>query len=655
MGKERKYLYEIQGLRAVAALMVAVYHIWIQRVSGGVDVFFVVAAFFVVGSLTRRAPLSLADVLDYYGKTLRRLLPGAALVVCATILLSMWLMPDSMWRNQIKHGMASILFLENWSLALTATDYLQQGAPPSPFQQLWALAVQVQFYFAFPLLLWAGLKFDARRGRRDNSFCVLLLLAVTVLSLCYSIYITDKNQSWAYFDTFARAWEFALGGLLALGVSRVSLSPPAAKVLGWVSLIVLTTFALFLDVSTLFPGVVALVPVLAAAGIVIAARNRCDMRLLNNRFVVWFGDMSFSFYLWHWPLLSFYRYATGEFDVGLLPGLAIIGGAGVLAFVTTWALETPVRRSPLLSRRRVYTYGVCVLLMAFPLASLAVWYQDYQGRSAAARSELATFLRAPDVAGDDLQPSTLIASLDLPASSYDGCHQNYLQPGVRECTYGDPEADYTVVLAGGSHAQHWLAALRVAAEREKFRLISMTKGACMLSTDPHARYQVNPSCLAWNREALERLGELKPDLVFTTATRGQGPEERVPEGYRQVWRRLADSGIDVLAIRDNPWYGFDVPKCVDLQDDPSVACSIPRRSVLKAQSPTDEVQLPNVQFADLSDLFCDDQRCSPLRDNVLVYRDDHHITNTFSYLAADRIIAALDRAESRFDDPPRGR
>ena len=222
MARHTSYLYEIQGLRAVAALMVAVYHIWIQKVSGGVDVFFVVAAFFIVGSLTRGGPPTLGGLFDYYAKTLRRVVPSAAVVIVTTVALSLWLMPDSMWRNQIKHALASTLFLENWALAFTATDYLQQGSPPSPFQQLWALAVQVQFYCLFPLLLWVA----GRVGRDQHGYrrrVIVALALIGLLSLGYSVYMTARNQPWAYFDSGARAWEFAIGGLLAFAVTRMTL------------------------------------------------------------------------------------------------------------------------------------------------------------------------------------------------------------------------------------------------------------------------------------------------------------------------------------------------------------------------------------------------------------------------------------------------
>lgn len=648
MSNQRGYLYEIQGLRAVAALMVSIYHIWIQKVSGGVDVFFVVAAFFIIGSLLKQGPLRFHDVLVYYSKTLRRVVPSAVAVIVATIVLSLFFMPDSMWRNQIKHAFASTIFMENWALALSHTSYLQQGAPPSPFQQLWALAVQVQYYFLFPLILWIGGRFDTRKGTHNHRSSIVALALITVVSLGYSIYITAHNQSWAYFDTAARAWEFSFGGLLAFLVSRITVSHRVAKVMGWVSLIVLLTFAMFLNVSKLFPGIVAMIPVLAATGIIIAARNRCDIKLLNNRVVVWFGNISFAYYLWHWPLLSFYRYLTGQFDVGFVPGLVIIVSSGILAFLTTWGFEDRIRRSRLLSHRHVYSYVVCFALLVLPMASLTVWYHNYQERKAVAEAELDKFMQAAQGENDEIYPATLIASMDLPPSSSDGCHQNPTNPNLVECVYGDKHADETVVLAGGSHAQQWLEALKRIAQKESFKLVTLTKGGCMLSLDPDASYMKYASCYEWNKKAIARILEIKPDLVFTNATRGQGSEENVPKGYLESWAALDRGGINVLALRDNPWYGFDVPECMDLHGDSVDACSVSRDKVLSDRSPTRAYHLENVHFTDISDVFCNEDRCRPLKGNVLVYRDDHHITNTFSRVEMPRIEKELDAAMADF-------
>lgn len=628
--------------------MVAIYHIWIQRVSGGVDVFFVVAAFFIVGSFLRNGAPSLGDLLAYYSKTLRRVVPSAALVILATIVVSLFLMPDSMWRNQIKHALASTLFLENWALAMTATNYLSQGSPPSPFQQLWALAVQVQFYFVFPLLIWMAGLIDRRLGSRRRQACIYMLVTITTVSFLYSLYITAKDQPWAYFDTFARAWEFAIGGLLAFVVTRITLPRYLARVLGWLSLIVLLTFALVVNVSTLFPGAVALVPVLAACGIVISARNRCDMRLLNNRYVVWFGDMSFSFYLWHWPLLSFYRYTTGSFDIGLLPGVGIILSAGILAYLTTWGFETPLRRSVLLSRQRLYSVAACALLLVVPTVAASAWYHDYQGRRTEALTSLAAYLEKGVAVKGEIYPPTLIASMDLPVSSKDGCHQSPTGEELVECTYGDENADTTVVLAGGSHAQQWLGALREVARQENLRLITLTKGACMLSLDADADYMEYPSCHVWNEKVIDRIREIQPDLVFTNATRGQGNQEKVPKGYLASWKALAEGGVDVLALRDNPWFGFDVPECIDLHRDSDTACAKPRDTLLAERPPTNDYDLDNVYFGDVSDLFCDDNLCHPRQDGVLIYRDGHHITNTFSLLQAPRIREIVDQALTAF-------
>ena len=147
---------------------------------------------------------------------------------------------------------------------------------------------------------------------------------------------------------------------------------------------------------------------------------------------------------------------------------------------------------------------------------------------------------------------------------------------------------------------------------------------------------------------IERIRQIQPDYVFTNSTRGQGAAEHVPEGYLAAWNALAQGGVRVLALRDNPWFGFDVPECVDLHEDAADACAKPRDALLSRRSPTADYHLDNVYFADISDLFCDERLCRPLQGQVLLYRDDHHITNTFSQLAAPRIARTLAQAEAAF-------
>ncbi|HZY67397.1 MAG TPA: acyltransferase, partial [Devosia sp.] len=395
MAAPHRYLEEVQGLRTVAALLVAVYHIWLHRVSGGVDVFFVVAGYFLVAGLARREPLGLRHLVEYYGATARRVLPGATLVILATIVAAWLWMPDALWRAQIVHAFASLLFVENWWLAREATDYLQQGLETSPFQQLWALSLQMQVYLLFPIVYLVG-SAAARLLRASPRLGTTLLFgAVAVASFVFSVAFTSVDQPVAYFISLTRLWEFAAGALLALWIGRFTLPPLAAKLLGWAGLVALVALGAVLDVSRQFPGYLALIPVAAALAIIVSASNGGNLRLLNNRQMTGAADMSFAFYLWHWPLLIFLRYRLGSADVGLVGGLAVLGGAAVLAYASTSLLEQPLRRWTWLATRPVASIALPILLLLAPAAATQAWSQLLDSRIAAAREARDLVLAGP--------------------------------------------------------------------------------------------------------------------------------------------------------------------------------------------------------------------------------------------------------------------
>ena len=244
----KRYLVGVQGLRTVAALLVAVYHIWFGRVSGGVDVFFVVAGYFAVGSLYRSFHRSThfrdlaLRLRDYLLRTARRVIPSAVVVILGTILIAVLWMPRSAQRAALASAWASVRFSENWQLISAATDYAQQDDGASPFQQFWALAVNVQFYILFALAVWLVVALvRARHGsdRDPRRALIVLSAAIFVVSFIYSVYATETNQSAAYFNTFARLWEFMAGALLFLLMRREFRSRQTAKILGWLGLLTL--------------------------------------------------------------------------------------------------------------------------------------------------------------------------------------------------------------------------------------------------------------------------------------------------------------------------------------------------------------------------------------------------------------------------------
>ena len=335
-----------QGLRAVAALLVAAYHIWLGRVSGGVDVFFVVTGFLItrtlLGHLERSGRI---DFATFWAGLARRLLPAALLV------LSMVVYVEELkihWARTIKEVVASASYLENWFLAFSKYDYLERDSFADPVQHFWAMSLQGQVYILWPTLL-ALTGFAARRmGLNVRRAVGGMLLLVFAGSLTYSVITTRLDQPFAYFDTLARLWEISLGGLLALVPAGWTLPGKARLPLGWIGLLAILSCGLLLPVSRVFPGYAALWPTLAVALIILAGSSGSAFgadRFLSIKPLASLGDVSYSIYLWHWPLFVFYRTLTGAAQVGLLAGLAIIVLTIILARLTTRYVENPIRNA----------------------------------------------------------------------------------------------------------------------------------------------------------------------------------------------------------------------------------------------------------------------------------------------------------------------
>lgn len=238
-GSERRYLVGVQGLRTVAALLVAVYHIWLGRVSGGVDVFFVVAGFFAVGSLLRAlsGAGSSREILkasgSYLLRTMRRVVPSSVMVLATTVAAAMFLMPQAFWETNVAAGWAALTFTENWFLVSQATDYLAQEAAAPAFQQYWALAVNVQFYVGAAVLFGFVALLVRKRPSALPKAVGFTVTAVGVASFVYSVSLTASNQPAAYFDTFTRLWEFMAGAGLYLFLSSRGGTAFSAQALGF--------------------------------------------------------------------------------------------------------------------------------------------------------------------------------------------------------------------------------------------------------------------------------------------------------------------------------------------------------------------------------------------------------------------------------------
>lgn len=636
---------EIEGLRAVAAAMVAIFHIWIGRVSGGVDVFFVVSSFLITtGLLSQIERTGTVDFARFWGRLIRRLLPAALLVLCFVIVVSVLWHSKSRWRDTIEHVAASAVYLENWRLASDAVDYLAQNTPATPVQHYWALSVQGQFYLLWPFLFIAVAWLAKAANVAFRKALVPALVMVFVASLAYSIYVTHVHQRHAYFDTFARIWEFCIGALLAVFIQRISLPNGLRLFAGWAGILAIVGCGFIFQVSRIFPGYAALWPTVAGALVILAGTTRgfgAD-RFLASKPMVYLGGISYGIYLWHFPILTFCKaYAEPE-EIGLLSGLGIMAASVALAALTSRFVEAPLRARKGREEKRWHAYAIGAACLAPVAVGLALWTQHYKHLRAQARAQAqitqvthpGASVMEPGVAdpshyAKEIYPGPLSVYDDRERLADSRCKQRISEP--QECVLGSPQGEFVMAVVGGSHSSQWLPALESIARRENWKIVFFARDNCPFHLGTRVSDGEIDSCREWNGNVFEALVELRPDVVFMTATREQDGDEYVPEGYVAAWRALDKENIRVVALRDNPKVKFDAPECVEYHGADAERCSLRRASVLETPSPLQTLKNPpsNVRFIDLSNYFCDAKTCPPVIGNVMVYRHLAHITATY--------------------------
>lgn len=655
---------DIQGLRAVAVALVILYHAGVPLLPGGyvgVDVFFVISGFLITGVVLRQVQAEgRVDVARFYAHRIRRILPASALTVVGAAALTLTLLPVTRWATVAGDVTASSLYVVNWRLARRSVDYLAQDLEPSPLQHFWSLAVEEQFYLLWPLLLLLVAAVTRRRLGRASIGVTLAVVAAG--SLAWSVWATTHSAA-AYFATTTRAWELALGGLLAVGSGALGRLPRATRhVLGWSGAAALVVAATTFSASTPFPGAAALLPVLGACAVLAAGTGttRPPLAFLGGAPFQTIGTLSYALYLWHWPLLvvadARWSPPGGHLSVPVTTATVLAGIA--LAWLTHRLVERPVLASDWVvqrTRNAVVTAAVCVLVgvVAAGVVDRAIGERTVDtgsptGASGAA-SEPATVTPAPELAG-----------ADVPDVYGDGCHRWPDSAEPVACTYGSGSGHPLVALVGDSHAAQWQPSLRRLAEEQGWTLRTFTKSACPLVDltliQPDDQ-RPSTTCAPWGASVTDVLLAERPDLVVVSAA---GQYESVVGGQRldvdtsidplaastaRMWQALVDGGLRVLVVLDTPRPGYDVADCVAGHlDDPS-ACDFDRREGL-ARSGNDMLRsaadvVPQVTVVDLTAAVCPEAECVAVRDGVLTFRDDHHLTATYARSLAPELERAL--------------
>ncbi|MEV0297623.1 acyltransferase family protein [Nocardia sp. NPDC050710] len=689
---------DIEGLRAVAVLAVVLFHANMSGFEGGfvgVDVFFVVSGFLVTGILFRDAAATgSVGLIRFYGARARRLLPAAGVVLVATAIGAAVLLPPLQARQVLGDGIASALYAGNYRLALRGTDYLAVDSLPSPFQHFWSLGVEEQFYLLWPVLI-AVTAWFARRSRIGSAarFPYLIVLAVVAaLSFAISLMSTRALPSWAFFSLPTRAWELAAGGMIALLAGAWSRLPKSvAAPAGWIGLILIVAACSQLNGKTPYPGTAAMLPVLGTALVIVS--GCVDTRFgvgrgLALRGMRAIGRVSYSWYLWHWPVLLLAPHVLGH-QLGPGGSMGAIMMAGGLAMLTLWLVENPVRLAAPLrtSAARSLACGGAITAVAGGVAlTLLVLIPAPVGRGAAAAALTLAAPATPATPGADPRdavlrqltvttqdavaasaeiravPSNLTPSLaDAPGDKasvfLDGCVRSWRDLGQAECASGDPDAATTVALVGDSHAAMWHPAFELIAAARHWRLETMAKVTCPLLdlpiTSPYLGREYT-ECEQWRGQILTRLEAERPRLIVLSMSRRYGGDFGFVS-YDQAWvdslnrlvGRLRATGAAVLVLGSIPDPHTTVPVCLSGHLDDVLACT-PTRPVAIDDAGIAAEQAATIgaggQYADLTSLFCTAARCPLIIGDNLVYRDDNHLTVSYARTLGPVIGALADRA-----------
>lgn len=654
---------DIQGLRAIAVLAVLVYHIWPKALPGGyvgVDVFFVISGFLITGLLVREFERSgTVSLVQFYGRRIRRLLPAAGATLLAVAIAGFFWMSASEWRSLSRELLASAFYFENWLLVSRSVDYLAQDAAPSALQHFWSLSVEEQFYIIWPLLMLLVGGIAKQFGWAVRATFKYTLLGLCVASFSYGVYTSFVDPAPGYFSTLTRVWELGVGGLLAIwgGLAR---SPAASRTTGFLGLGAIVFACVFYSNRLPFPGYEALVPVLGAAFLIYAALgdNLLLGRLLRNRPMQYIGDISYSLYLWHWPIVVFYPVVTGQKPDTVQDGIFIFALSVAIAHVSKFGIEEVFRVSRPGERFRPYAMGGLVSLVIVVCAQALVIQGDREATSALyAASEVSTdhpgamALESPAkgaASAHDFIPAVGIARVDRgPAYGLDGserCIGSVPSDELSFCNYGKEAAPLHVVIVGDSHAVHWLPALELMASKENIRVTGLTKSSCAF-TSVMTRFASGgvdrpyEECQRWGRKAVDWLIAEKPDLVVLSFSPRQSvpgrsyaeSQQEVASGVATYARELSEAGLRVAAIKQTPWHAEDIPLCMAKPGATVRGCSSSKREAL----PTASLELaskeyPGLELMNFDRYFCQGDDCPVVIGGVLVYRDKHHLTATYS-------------------------
>jgi peptidoglycan/LPS O-acetylase OafA/YrhL len=671
----RRFLPEVQALRALAVALVVLYHLRPDVIPGGyigVDVFFVISGFLITGHMLREARSTGSLRLGHFwANRARRILPASLVVIAVVLLTAPVLLPVTDLTEIGRQGLASVLYVQNWALVGNAVDYMASETAATPFQHFWSLAVEEQFYLLWPLVVLGAAVVARRFGRGPRALTTALLVAFGLLvavSFAWNLVSVDAEDPAAYFATTTRLWELGAGGVLAVTLRYTERFRLARSALALAGFGAIGVGAMTLTGGTPFPGTAALLPVLGTVAVIAAGRTAGLGSLswvVDRAPVQWLGNVSYSLYLWHFPaIIWFTEYAGGAptklESLGLLALMLVAAGASY-TFV-----EQPLRSTAWLKNHDGRSLGLAATAMALTCALVLV----PMTRTTTIEKDWDTLAAEIDVSADAdriygahagadgtpelfadgttaIRPNPITAESDMEIALSTPCESDLSTETSKVCEYGDPTSDIVVAMVGDSHIRMLSTPLVNLAEVRGWRVLGFFHNSCPFSYEERA-WQAD-KCEALNTETMAQLREVEPDAVITSflgrnkfrdTHTGMAPGVK---GLADLWNDLHDLGASVYVVKDVPEAKENSQACVADNYEQPERCSIDRRRAMIYRDLVDTAaeHAPHATVIDFTDRYCGPAKCHQVVGNVLVYRDRGHITNTFALTLQPDLAQAI--------------
>lgn len=632
------YRADLEGLRAIAILLVVAAHAKLPGWQGGfigVDVFLVLSGYLISGLLWREIQgTGRIDLLGFYVRRIKRLAPALLVMLLSVGLVASVVLSPSRQMDQVDAASAAALWMSNFYFAFAEMDYFQAGSAENLFLHTWSLAVEEQFYLIWPIfLLLLG---SVARGRPQWSPTVVRAWGVGfvfVLGFAGCLVLTELAPRLGFYLMPSRIWQFALGAgvWLCLGNGSADRMAVGGKgfvaLLGWAGLALILGAALLLGPDAPYPGWRALIPSLGAAACIasgaLLGRSGGVSRFLAIKPLQLLGKISYSWYLWHWPVLLIGQALVPEASVS--DRLLLVLESLLLAIGSYRWLEWPIRhhRSWLLHPKRMCQLSVMAML----------------GVTAIVFNWGALISREMD------RPEVVLrnaARMDVPDIYRLGCDDWYHSASVKECSFGPSSASHVVVVVGDSIGAQWMPAIRKVYDRPDWRVVVYTKSSCPILDKPIFYPRIGRmyvECDEWRRDVLARVEQMKPDVVILgSAATYDFTAEEWRQGFASVWAQVSRAAGQIYVLRATPSLPFDGPQCLEGSGLGVWLTTSERCSASVTNAGTERVfdiqrqvarQFGNLRLVDLNASICPNGECRAEQDGYVVFRDTQHLTATF--------------------------